>query len=742
MLPTRSLLRTAAEVLTTSVGFILLYAVLAGLSGTPARLEEIAHSTGDGFVAIEYLVSAILRDTNVNLIFFIAFWVVIWLALRAHHQFRGAPSRRFLFLLLFPFAVLVALAGFMSTEFKVERGIYPSWFDLGNAQGGTGVGLGYLKLALRPEILAGWVALALAALFLSEWMRRRQSTLRTWSVLVLVVVGAGGLADQIRFAWVQVSQRLPSILSASVTDSPLSSFVLKKKQSASNTYYGVSALLTGLSSQETTDAAAGLSLMGLNPAAAALWGTCSKGVNPVRQELDHAVPESPFGRELAGALRALSRALFEWHDVPVHLHQILVESFLSADFASLGSQMPEAALPFWNRLIRSARAPGSTTFVAGDMRQAGVRTSQAISASFCGLGTLSHHLSMGRDLQEIPIRCLPELLSDAGMVSEMHHGYRPEFDLRTRFFKDRRMDFWHIRRIGTDRTALSAFWEGDLGISDRKVVEFSLSRAARDAEGRSTYTGLLTLSSHRPFTVPGDMPERAQIEADAVTASLPERVASRPLTRERVRILRYVDGALEKYFQGISGLPKTARSVTLAVLYGDHSHADADIFSGLEPRTDSATLRALSRIPFLVHIFPESLAGHPRRAEVLRAIERLNRLLIRAPISQNDIPLLISGLLSHWRGLSRLPKAKRWHTLGGQRLSAHSRPPMRADSAVVWGVDGASRGYAVDSSGHPVLTEKQSPMAGPESLRARGMYQPISQALSIWLKHTQLTCKP
>lgn len=138
------------------------------------------------------------------------------------------------------------------------------------------------------------------------------------------------------------------------------------------------------------------------------------------------------------------------------------------------------------------------------MRQAGVRTSQAISASFCGLGTLPHLLSMGRDLQEIPLRCVPEVLRDAGFVTEMHHGYLPEFDLRTQFFQARKMDFWHIRRIPGAKEGLTAFWDGDIGLSDNKLVEFSLKRSNELPEESSTYVGMLTLSSHRPFRVPTD----------------------------------------------------------------------------------------------------------------------------------------------------------------------------------------------------------------------------------------------
>ena len=162
----RRILRSSVEAVGTSVAFVILYSVLAGLAGTPARLEEVAHRSAEGMVPLEYLTSALFRDTNVNLVFFIAFWAVIWLALKTHHWMRGESSRRFLFLLIFPFAVLVAIAGFMGSEFKVERGVYPSWFDLNNAQGGTGVGVGYLKLALRPALLAAWAALAFATLLL------------------------------------------------------------------------------------------------------------------------------------------------------------------------------------------------------------------------------------------------------------------------------------------------------------------------------------------------------------------------------------------------------------------------------------------------------------------------------------------------------------------------------------------------------------------------------------------------
>ncbi len=739
----RRILRSSVEAVGTSVAFVILYSVLAGLAGTPARLEEVAHRSAEGMVPLEYLTSALFRDTNVNLVFFIAFWAVIWLALKTHHWMRGESSRRFLFLLIFPFAVLVAIAGFMGSEFKVERGVYPSWFDLNNAQGGTGVGVGYLKLALRPALLAAWAALAFATLLLSEWMRRRQSTLRTWTALILVIVGAAGFSDQLRYAWMMVSSRLPSILSARVTDSPLAAFVRKKKQATTDSYYGVTALLTGLDATETKRAAEGFALLGLDPRAPARLEDCALRPHPLAESMDRPpLPRSEFGRSLQRALHELSASLFDGTTTPIHIHQILVESFLAADFASLGSKLPAHALPFWNGLISRSSEAGSATVVAKNMRQAGVRTSQALSASFCGLGTLSHQLSMGRDLQSIPLRCLPELMGDAGFVSEMHHGYRPEFDLRTQFFKDRQMDFWHIRRIPLQKSALSSFWDGDFGISDRKLLEFSLTRATRELGSRSTYTGILTLSSHRPFVVPEDMPKADLRVADTITDELPPKVASRPLTRERLRILRYVDGALREYFDGISRLPKTSRSITIAVLYGDHSHSDADLFAGAAGRSPSENLAALSRIPFLIHIFPESLRQHPRRKQVFESVERLNRLLEKEPISQNDLPRMMLALLSRSSPFRSLPTERRWHTLGGQTLSAHARPAEAAPEAVTWGVDGSSRAYFIGKDGAPHLSQLQDPMDGPESIRTSNVFQPISQALTLWLKRSITTCKP
>jgi hypothetical protein len=725
-----------------AIVFSLLYSLLAGVSGVPARLEEIAYFTKEGYRFHEYLFSAFLRDINVNLIFFTVFWLVIWGVCKLRVRWgQKRLSGRLSFLLIFGFAVFFGLMEFMGAEFRVERGIYPSWFDVRNSTGGSAVGLAYFKLAFSSSVLIGWLATLLGSAVLAAYVSRAQTHLLRWSSLLISLFVLGLISDQIRWVWVKTSRALPSIMNASVTDSPFAGFVRKSRgRTVTNSFYGVSGLLRGLETKDVRTAREGLQLLGLDPGSVERLQRCDTGMHPLREELFSPAGGGEASRKLTHAIHELSSALFEKSSRPVHLHQILMETFLSADFSSLGGALPEETIPFWNELNKRSRQPDSATVVTSDLRQAGVRTSQAVSASFCGLGTLPHLLSMGRDLQEIPLRCMPEVLKDAGFHSEMHHGYRPEFDLRTQFFEARQMDFWHIRRIPGALSGATAFWDGDIGLSDRKLFDFSLARAAELPESQSTYTGVLTLSSHRPFKVPNDIKPEDAVAADRILQGLGEQVTSRPLTKDRIRILRYVDSALRDYIEGLARLPKTSRSITMVIAYGDHSHSEADLFASPGSRTPTSHLAILSRIPFFLHVFPESLKDHPERARVLRALAGLNQVLQETPLSQNDIPRLILGLLFKSPELKGLPRDKRWHTLGGQVLSPFSAPPAAQPSGLVWGVDGSSEAFVIDSRGQPLLREGQGPLDGPESFERAGAFGPVNQALALMIRYTKDLC--
>ncbi len=723
--------------------------LVAGMCGLPGRLEEMNHFRKDGFRVSEYLFSAFLRDTNLNLIFFIAIWVGLWALLKVHTLWKRRANGALLALAFVLPTLLIAVASFLGSEFRVERGIYPSWFDINNSQGGSGVGMAYARLAVGQTILPGWGALLISAALFTRWLSKRQTRISQWTTLMLSTGLLVFVSNQARLAWFASSPYLKSLLNNRVTESPFGAFVRRDKiRSNDSGFFGVRSLLQTLDSTDPKQVSRGLSELGIDPSASVHFRNCERKKNPLAQSLDKTLNNAKgiqstsreFGKSLEDALVDLSTALFSGVDRPINLYQVLVESFLSADFASLGSPLPQEAIPHWNALIEKARQPGSSTIIAGNLRQAGVRTSQAISASFCGLGTLPHLLSMGRDLLEIQLRCLPELLKDRGCLTEMHHGYRPEFDQRTQFFAARGMDFWHIRRIPGAQDNLSAFWDGDIGLSDRRLMNFTLSRINTFPAERSTYTGILTLSSHRPFKVPDDFLPEDRKAAEQVLSSLDPAVAQRPLTSNRVMILRYVDAALNLLMEGVAKASRTSKSISIAIAYGDHSHSEADLFGERDHRSPEEQLSILSRIPFFIHIFPESLKNHPHKREVQNAIQKLNQVLKEHPVSQNDIPRMILTLLSKSKPMLSLAKEKRWHTLGGQILSPYSKPPIDYEKGVVWGVDGQSEAFVIDESGAPLLTETQGSLDSPDAAKKAGLFSPVTRALSEMVKHNAEYC--
>ena len=70
--------------------------LVAGMSGLPGRLEEMNHFRKDGFKVSEYLFSAFLRDTNVNLIFLSRSGLVFGLSSKFTLSGRGEQTGRFL----------------------------------------------------------------------------------------------------------------------------------------------------------------------------------------------------------------------------------------------------------------------------------------------------------------------------------------------------------------------------------------------------------------------------------------------------------------------------------------------------------------------------------------------------------------------------------------------------------------------------------------------------------------------
>lgn len=164
------------------------------------------------------------------------------------------------------------------------------------------------------------------------------------------------------------------------------------------------------------------------------------------------------------------------------------------------------------------------------------------------------------------------------------------------------------------------------------------------------------------------------------------------------------------------------------------------MFGGIRKRSPAENLAILSRIPFFIHIFPESLRDHPDREKVLKAVRRLNSLLKTAIVSQNDIPRMIIALLSHSKEFRSLPKNQRWHTLGGQRLSPFSTPPGSNSEGIVWGVDGKSDAFVINAEGDALVTETQASLDGPEVALKPGLFQPVTQALSLMVKHSMDIC--
>jgi hypothetical protein len=197
-----------------------------------------------------------------------------------------------------------------------------------------------------------------------------------------------------------------------------------------------------------------------------------------------------------------------------------------------------------------------------------------------------------------------------------------------------------------------------------------------------------TLSNHTPFDPPDDLPA-------SVRARVAEATAGRALTREetwRLESFSYTDYALGELLAHVDALPDA--SETFIVAHADHATADRFLWDDAA----GTKLGPKALIPFVLHLPPALIAAHRDPAGLRVAFDRAQAALAAMPISQNDIPTLLLAVLSASDPLRTLPSAARWHTLGGQRTSAHWSCPTRAGAAI-HGLDSVGAFFAVSPTG-------------------------------------------
>jgi hypothetical protein len=430
--------------------------------------------------------------------------------------------------------------------------------------------------------------------------------------------------------------------------------------------------------------------------------------------------------ELVRLFVELSHELWDGRDDPPVAWHIAIESYRGDDIHALNPAAPAAITPFTNRMYEQARGAGSHLVAFPRAYQAAIRTAHAVSALSCGLGSMPFNLALLRDVGYLPLRCLPDLLSDAGFRTHAFYGSHLSYDNMLEFFR------YHgvatTENVDFPKGLPTGVWGC---VTDRAVFDYALARAA-EVPG-AQYNFILTLSGHIPFTRPQDLPpeiaERmASVDPGRGEADVREANARRLLT------VAYADAALERFLQQLDDSPLAARSV--AVISADHATNDDFLWSS------GATVQAASAIPLVFYLPPALLARAQRPAQAAALLARANTVAAAYPVSTNDVPTLLLALLAASPGVRALPVGRRWHTMGGMATSRAFEAPGLRD-AELWGIDAQSRLYAIDH-GAPTprsLAEDNPSFSDPEQMRRLG---PVNRAgaafLSAFLRGYATAC--
>ncbi len=391
-------------------------------------------------------------------------------------------------------------------------------------------------------------------------------------------------------------------------------------------------------------------------------------------------------------LEALSSALFAEREEPIVVWQVTMESFRADDMHALQALAPPELTPTMTRLY----GPGGRerTIAFRHAFQAGVRTAQNLSALHCGLGTMPFNIAIARDLGHFPLRCLPDVLADAGFDTHAFYASDLAYDNMHEFFR------YH----GVDATQASDMppglpigsWHG---VSDRALFDQALAHAEEVAArgvARSQFEYVLTLSGHTPFTRPTDMPPE-------VLARTKEACAKSPSAREddcsRLGVIAYSDYALGELLDKIERSKLGKRSIV--IISADHSTSEMFVWPG------SSVDRGLGLVPYVIYV-PKALAAssaHP--AKVDDAVGRLHDRAAHEVMSLSDSPTMVTSLLKSTRELRSIPAPWRFHTFGGQMTSPHfgfdANPNAR-----IWGTNAGAMVFVVDAEGTATQYEPMS----------------------------------
>jgi hypothetical protein len=535
-----------------------------------------------------------------------------------------------------------------ATEFRLQRGAYPSFAEAFEGLRDPtfvrgSIGILFFERYSSTSIVAAAVTAIL--IVVHERTRSPSFSWRALGAFAAVGVATAGLLFAVR-------------ASSEPPVPPMIRLVADVFVSAPTRHEsGLRSVLESTRFDEK-EVASGLGRYGLDPEAARkLLGPA---VGPCRQHpLSRPLPGSrdglEEGSELARALVDVSEALFHEADEPLVVWHVALESFRADDVHALHTAAPQAIAPFVNGVYEGA--DGDVTIAFPRAYQAGVRTAQAISALVCGFGALPFQLALARDLPDVPLRCTPDVLHDAGFATRLYYGSDASFENMRGFAEAHGMEV-------TDQPTLPKDLPRGAWRAATDAALFAAAARASRAGPALQYNFLLTMSGHSPFDLPDDVPPGLVARIDEVLRGHPTAKAE---DRRRLATMAYTDETLGKTIAAAASAPETSRSVF--VVTADHATSDPFLWDPPRPEAQAA-------VPMFVRLPNVMLTAQAR--EKVRA---LKLVAARTPVSLDDVPSMLLALLSRHPALRNLPKDRRWHTV--------------PESPAAWGIDASSRVFTV-----------------------------------------------
>lgn len=622
-----------------------------------------------------------------------------------------------------------------AAEFKVQRGVDPTWFDVqiatqASTPGDTALGF----VTSRRHFVPGLIGIAVMTAML-VWVKRRVprwlGDVENRAVVLGGFIGATLVGWGLALVPLDPNVRVFTTISdRHIVGEPFVNLFGGFGRSQQNVRLGMRTLIE-TASFPPEKSANGEHLLGLPRAQAGATVDCTthpfarsligaEGVEPPRPgTTGHHALDLDAAR-VAQLLHRLSEELYADRDQPVDVWQLMLESFRADDIHAIEPTAPREVAPVTNGLFESAAKGEGSVIAVRSMWQGGVRSSQGLSSYMCGLGTMPYGLSTTRDFGAIPLRCLPDVLVDARFETAFFYGGNPSFDEMDPFFRHHgitsimgRQQFPRDAPVGQE------------GVTDRAVYARALQDVSKGAADRAHYTLVMSASNHVPYGRPEDIPPEIDAVAEKLGAS-PDFVGSKDDVG-RVRTFAYADYAIGELLEKLRASGRASRSIV--VLGADHATSDTFVWKNESRNLQAAT----ARIPFLM-VLPDPLVASRRDPEKVREIVRdLNRALDGHAWSQNDAPFFMLALLSQSPGLRAMEAERRWHTMGGERTSPYF-VSLKPEAKVI-GIDAVADLFGENDAEEPQLPhEKASWVSNPNELATSSpSLTPVAAAMQTYL---------